>query len=294
MILFDWGTYNAFSKLPIAAALGTKLTEIPPYDFARRSRGEDYFQQYREFASKAFTTITAHAPYYNVVSTNKYVQEKAVKALMAAVRKARIAGAEVFNLHLGWRSYMDHRDLEVAAEVLQRLAKEAGEGMLISVEVPYTRRMLGLWDEVKVLREMVGEDRLIVSVQLENAWMLETGASEHGDFEQANAMADEAFWTNILRRTLELSHGFLSLRFSQVIGFALGRRILKKRVPLGKGYPDVGPLARALARFMVKEVREKELPLRMHLIYTGIPETKYRDTITLYAEVMKEAVRYLS
>lgn len=63
MILFDWGTYNAFSELPIAAALGTKLTEIPPYDFARRSRGEDYFQQYREFASKAFTTVTAHAPY---------------------------------------------------------------------------------------------------------------------------------------------------------------------------------------------------------------------------------------
>ena len=84
------------------------------------------------------------------------------------------------------------------------------------------------------------------------------------------------------------------LRFSQVVGFALGRRMLKKRVPLGKGYPDLAPLARALARFMVKEVREKELPLRMNLIYTGIPETKYRDTVALYAEVMKEAVQYLS
>ena len=293
MILFDWGTYNGLTKLPIAATLGMKLTEIPPYDFSRRSRGEDYFTQYRELASKAFTTITAHAPYYNVVSTSKYVQERTTKALVAAVRKARLAGAQIFNLHLGWRAYMDHRDLEVAAEVLKRLAEEAGPGMLISVEVPYTRRMLGTWEEVKALREMVGPERLIVSVQLENAWMLETGASEHGDFEAANRMADEEFWTRILAKTLELSHEYLSLRFSQVVGFALGRRILKKRVPLGKGYPDLGPLARALARFMVREVRDKNLPLKMHVIYTGIPETKYRDTITLYAEIMKEAVQYL-
>ena len=293
MILFDWGTYNALSKLPIAATLGMKLTEIPPYDFSRRSRGEDYFQQYRELASKAFTTVTAHAPYYNVVSTSKLVQERTTKALVAAVRKARLAGAQIFNLHLGWRAYMDHRDLEQAAEVLRLLAREAGDGMVISVEVPYTRRMLGLWDEIKALREMVGPDRLIASVQLENAWMLETGASEHGDFEEANRMADESFWTRILHRTLELSSGYLSLRFSQVIGFALGRRILKKRVPLGKGYPDLDPLARALARFMVKEVREKSLPLRMHIIYTGIPQTKYQDTITLYATVMREAVQYL-
>jgi len=38
--------------------------------------------------------------------------------------------------------------------------------------------------------------------------MLETGTSEHGDFEQANLMAEEAFWANILRKILELSHGF--------------------------------------------------------------------------------------
>ncbi len=50
MILFDWGTYNGLSKLRIAAALGMKFTETPP---------------------KAFTTITAHAPYYNVVSTDR-------------------------------------------------------------------------------------------------------------------------------------------------------------------------------------------------------------------------------
>ena len=103
-----------------------------------------------------FTTVTAYAPYYNVVSTNKYVQERTAKALVAAVRKAQLAGAEVFNLHLGWRAYMDHRDLEVAADVLRRLAEEAGKGIVISIEVPYMQRMLGPWDEIKALREMVG------------------------------------------------------------------------------------------------------------------------------------------
>ncbi len=68
---------------------------------------------------------------------------------------------------------------------------------------------------------------------------------------------------------------------------------MKKRVPLGKGYPNLTPLAQALAEFMVKEVREKELPLRMHLIYTGTPETKYEDTITLYAEIMKQVVQHI-
>jgi len=292
MILFDWGTYNGLSKLTLAATLGMKLTEIPPYDLARRGRSDDYFESYREFAKKAFTTITAHAPYYNVVSTSRIVVERSLKGLREAVRRARLAGAEVFNLHLGWRAYMDQRDLDIAGEVLKKLAEEA-KGMIISVEVPYTRRMLGLWDEVKALREIVGEDKLIVSLQLENVWMLETGASEHGAFEEANKMATEEFWYNILKRGLELSKSFLSLRFSQVVGFALGRRIIKKRVPLGKGYPDLKPLARALARFMVREVRDKGLPIRMHLIYTGPPETKYHDTITLYAEVMREAVAHL-
>ncbi|GEM_PF-6732605 len=44
---------------------------------------------------------------------------------------------------------------------------------------------------------------------------------------------------------------------------------------------------------MVKEVREKQVPLKMHLIYTRPTESKYRDTITLYAEVMKQAVKHL-
>ena len=68
MILFDWGIYNALNTLPKAAMLCMRLTEIPPWDFSRRMRGREYFGSYRDFAGKAFTTITAHAPYYNLVS----------------------------------------------------------------------------------------------------------------------------------------------------------------------------------------------------------------------------------
>ena len=292
VILFDWGTYNALSRLPLAATLGMKLTEIPPYDFSRRGRREDYFEQYRRLSSEAFTTVTAHAPYYSVVSTSPEVVERSRRALVRAVRMARLAGAEVFNLHLGWRAYMDHRDLEIAIETLKAMLEAAGPEMYISVEVPYTRRMLGTWEEVRALRESLGE-RIIVSVQLENAWMLETGASEHGAFEAADRRADRQFWHGILEKALSLSSGFLSLRFSQVIGFAVGSRILKKRVPLGRGYPSLGPLASALAEFMARRVRGRGLKLRMHIIYTGIPETKYRDTINLYAAVMSEAVEHL-
>jgi len=96
----------------------------------------------------------------------------------------------------------------------------------------------------------------------------------------------------ILSEALKLSKEYLSLRFSQVTGFYFGRRLLKKRVPLGRGYPDLSPLAKALAEFMVKEVKEKELPIKIHLIHTGLAETKYRDTIHLYATVMKEAAKH--
>jgi hypothetical protein len=292
VILFDWGTYNALSTLVKAATLGMKLTEIPPYDFSRRSRGPEYFEQYREFASKAFTTVTAHAPYYNVVSTVPEVYMKTRKALIAAAKKARMAGAEVFNLHLGWRAWMDNRDIEQAAETIKAIIDEVPD-IVVTLEVMYTRRMLGTFEDIRAIMEAVGSDRVQISTQLENAWMLLTGASEHGNFEAANRAADEAFWKKVFEETLKLSTHFFSLRFSQVIGFALGRRILKKRVPLGKGYPDLRPLARAMADFMVHEVREKHSELRMHLIYTGPPETKYRDTIMLYASVMSEVVPHL-
>ena len=293
MILFDWGTYNGLTKLPAAASLGMKLTEIPPRELTRRRYGDEYFDSYREFATKAFTTITAHAPYYNVVSVDREVMEKSWRGLIDAARKAKRAGAQIYNLHLGWRAFLDHRDLEYAAEFLKKLLGEVGDQMVVSVEVPYTRRMLGDWEEIRALREMTDPERVIVSVQLENAWLYETGAGDTGRFEDANRLATEEFWGQLLQKTLKLSSGYISLRFSQVIGFAFGRRILKKRVPLGKGYPDLEPLSRALARFIVKEVREKDLPMSMHIIYTGPPETKYRDTIMLYASIMIEAAAHL-
>ncbi|MEB3779123.1 MAG: sugar phosphate isomerase/epimerase [Desulfurococcales archaeon] len=293
MILFDWGTYNGLSKLRIAATLGMKLTEIPPYDFSRRGREESYFSEYRSYAEKAFTTITAHAPYYNVVSVDRSVMERSWNALIAAAKMARLAGARIFNLHLGWRAYLDNRDLEYAIEFLKKLAGEIGDSMIVSVEVPYTRRMLGDWDEIRAMREEVGEEKLIVSVQLENVWMYETQVSETGAFEQADKETGEDYWRSVLGKTLKLSTNYLSLRYSQVIGFALGRRILKKRVPLGKGYPSLEPLARALAEFMVKEVRGKGVPLNMHVIYTGPPDTKYHDTLALYTTIMREAIRHL-
>jgi len=291
VILFDWGTYNALSKLPLAAALGMKLTEIPPWDLARR-RDESYFDEYREQATKAFTTITAHAPYYNVVSVDPGVMAKSWRGLIAGAKRAKRAGAEIYNMHLGWRAFMDHRDLDYTVEFLKKLTSEVD--ILVSVEVPYTRRQLGTWEEIRHIREAVGEDKVIVSVQLENAWMLDTGAGDTGLFEEANKQATEEYWFSVLQRTLENSHTFLSLRFAQVVAFAFGRRVLKKRVPLGKGYPDLEPLARALAKFMAKEVRAKGLGLRMHIIYTGPPETKYHDTINLYARIMWHAVQYLS
>ncbi len=293
MILFDWGTYNVLSKLSVAASLGMKLTEIPPRDLSRR-RSDEYYESYREQAKRAFTTVTAHAPYYNVVSVSKGVMESSWRGLLAGAERAVKAGAEIYNLHLGWRAFMDERDLENATEFLKRLTESLSGKAVVSVEVPYTPRMLGLWDEIRALRESVGEERVIVSVQLENAWMLETGAGDSGDFEEADKRADESFWWKILEKTLELGGGFLSLRFSQVVAFVLGgRRVLKKRVPLGMGYPRLDPLARALARFLVEEVRGKRPEVRAHLIYTGPMETKYKDTVELFSTIMKETVKHL-
>ncbi len=293
MLLFDWGTYNSLSTLAKAATLGMKLTEIPPADFSRRSRGPEYFESYREFARKAFTTVTAHAPYYNVVSDSKLVRQRVLKAMKAALRNAALAGAEIFNLHLGWKVYGGDKDIELAAEFIKELLKEAPQNMYISLETTYTRRQLGSIDEIKAIIEAVGDERVIISLQLENVFMYEFHVDEHGNFHQADREATKEFWLNILKKALPLSKGFLSLRFAQVTGIYFGRRLLKKRVPLGKGYPSLTPLAQALAEFMVKEVREKELPLRMHLIYTGTPETKYEDTITLYAEIMKQVVQHI-
>jgi len=114
-----------------------------------------------------------------------------------------------------------------------------------------------------------------------------------GNFERAARYATPDFWRRILKAGLELGNGYLSLRFAQIVGIRLRGFVVKKRVPLGMGYPPLEPLAEALAEFMVKEVYEKGLPVKMHLIYTGLPEVKYKDTIKLYSEVMQRVVNYL-
>ncbi len=293
MILFDWGTYNALNTLKKAAILGTKLTEIPPWDFSRKARGMEYFDAYKEFATKVFTTITAHGPYYNLVTDHPEIGKRVEKALKVAVKKAAAAGAQIFNLHIGWRVFMDQRDLEAVADLLKKLLEVAPESMYFSLETTYTRRQIGSLDEIKAIIEMTGSDRVIPSLQLENVFMYETRVDQHGNFILADKQVDQSFWLKILSKGLELSKGYLSLRFSQVTGVYFGRRLLKKRVPLGKGYPSLEPLAEALAEFMVKEVHEKGLALRMHIIYTGPPETKYEDTISLYAYIMKKVVKHL-
>lgn len=293
MILFDWGTYNSLNTLPKAATLGMRLTEIPPWDFTRRSRGREYFDAYKDFISKAFTTVTAHAPYYNLVTDSPVLAEKIVSIMKSAIEKAAAAGAEVFNMHIGWRVHLDQRDIDAVVDVVKKLLEAAPPNMYLSLETTYTRRQIGSLDEIRAIIEAVGSDRVIPSLQLENVFMYETKVDQHGNFIAADKEATVDFWLNILRKAMEMSHGFLSLRFSQVTGVYFGRRLLKKRVPLGKGYPSLEPLAEALARFMVHEVREKNVPLRMHIIYTGPPETKYEDTIDMYAQIMRKVVQHL-
>ncbi len=291
-VLFDWGTYNALTTLWKAEVLGTRLTEIPPADFSRRSRDESYFKSYAEEARKVFTTITAHAPYYSLVTYHPETRARVLKAMKHAVRMAALAGAEVFNVHLGPKVMGPERDCEVVAEIVKELLK-VDDKIYISLETSYSSRMLGSLEEIRAIIEAVGSDRVIVSAQLENDFMREMRVDEHGNFELANREATEDFWYGLLKKVLELSKGFLSLRFSQVTGFYFGRRLLKKRVPLGRGYPDVKPLARALARLMVKEVYKAKLPLRMHLIYTGPWDSKYQDTVKLYSAVMEEVAPIL-
>lgn len=120
-ILFDWGTYNALNTLPKAAMLGMRLTEIPPWDFSRRMRGREYFGSYSDFAGKAFTTITAHAPYYNLVSDSPEIASRIIKIIGSAVKRASMACAEVFNSHIGWRICMDQLDLDTVADVVKKL-----------------------------------------------------------------------------------------------------------------------------------------------------------------------------
>ena len=292
MILFDWGTYNALSTLRKAALLGMKLTEIPPRELSRRLP-EDHFDEYAKVAREAFTTIVAHGPYYNLVNADREVNERVRRAMVAAARRAYRAGARIFNVHIGWRAYGDERDIEEAAETVKYIVDNTPGDMIVTLETTYTRRQVGSIEEIGRIMEIVGSERVSISAQLENVFMYELGVDRGGDFHRADARATTDFWLDVLERVLKLSRGYLSLRFSQVTGIYFGRRLLKKRVPLGRGYPSLEPLAEALAEFMLNRVYSKGLPHRMHVIYTGPMDQKYQDTLRLYYEIMSRVAARL-
>ncbi len=292
-VLFDWGTYNAASTLEKAALLGMKLTELPPHELTRRYYGDDYFRGYAEAAREAFTTITAHGPYYNLVAKSPTTQARVVKAFREAARRAVLAGAQVFNIHLGWRIYHDDRDIDAAAEVVKAILEVLPRNVYLSLEVTYTRYQLGTFEDIRAIMEKVGDPRLTISNQLENSFILLTGIYETGDFVGADRRVDKAFWMKVLEETEKLSRGFFSLRFSQVTGVYFGGRLLKKRTPLGTGYPRLEPLAEALAEYLVRLQRRRPGELRAHIIYTGPWQTKFRDSVRLYYEIASRASEYL-
>ncbi len=292
-VLFDWGTYNAASTLEKAALLGMKLTELPPHELTRRYYGDDYFQGYARAAREAFTTITAHGPYYNLVAKRPETQARVVKAFREAARRAVLAGAEVFNIHLGWRIYGDDRDIDAAAEAVKAILEVLPRNVYLSLEVTYTAYQLGTFEDIRAIMEKVGDPRLTISNQLENSFILLNRVYETGDFIGADRNADKAFWMKVLEETERLSRGYFSLRFSQVTGVYFGGRLLKKRTPLGSGYPRLEPLADALAEYLVRLQRRRPGELKAHIIYTGPWQTKFRDSVRLYYEVASRASEYL-
>lgn len=278
--IIDWGTYNALSSLTKARLLGLRLTEIPPGDFMRRGRGEDYFIKYAQDAKPAFTTITAHGPYYDPRD------REGLKAHIAAVKRAEKAGARVYNIHMGRVREDRGKDLEEIAGGVKRLLEESDD-IVVTLETACSPGSLGSIEDVREVVDAVGSERVGISLQLENDFIREFKIYESGDFHGADKSATERFWLGLLKRAKDLFPGCISLRFSQVIGMRRRAVFLKKRTPLGMGYPDVGPLTRALARF-IADVFSEGLGTEIHIVYTGPPETKYRDTLLLYYHIARE------
>ncbi|UXD21353.1 xylose isomerase [Ignicoccus pacificus DSM 13166] len=292
MALFDWGTYNGLTKLEKASLTGMRLTEIPPADFSRRWYTEDYFKQYNELASKYFVLITAHAPYYSLVNHDQYTHNKVKKAMVQAAKRARIAGAKIFNMHLGAKVRGVPYDYEPVVDVVKAILSEVPD-IYVSLETTYTARFLGSLKEIKEIIEMVGDERVIPSAQLENDFMRELKVYEHGNIAAADKEATVDFWLNILNELKKMTNKFFSLRFSQIIAFRFRTFILKKRTPLGKGYPSLEPLAEALALFLTRDLYYAGANLEAHLIYTGPWQYKYKDTVKLYCTVMDRATAYI-
>jgi len=281
MILFEWGTYNALSTLKQAALLGTRITEIPPAVLARRM-SSDYYENYREIGEKYFTMIIAHGPYYNVTS------ERGLKAHLTAIERATIAGAKIYNYHLGRR--IGAGDLNVQLEILKKF-NEVNSEMIYSPEPATNEEGFGTLDELEELVKAAREEgiKIIPSLQLENIFLTELKVYETGDFMEASEKADTQWWLNILERMDKISENMVHIRFSQVVGIKYGDRFYKKRMPLGMGYPPFEPLAEALSTYFVNNSMAKDVK-KILFLYTGLPEVKYRDLIDIYATVMKLSI----
>ncbi len=287
--ILEWGTYNGQTTLKKATLLGFRLTEIPPGDFMRM-RDEQYFKDYRE-ASRGFSVVTAHGPYYALAGKDEETLQKSRRAHVRAIQMAELAGASVYNIHLGGAGEdRDQAIHHVADAVKEMLA--ATKNILITLETTYTPKLLGSPEDIRAIMEIVGSDRVGISFQLENDFIRENGIYQSGDFHGADANTKEAFWIRLLEKNKDLFANHVSLRFSQVTGVYLRKKIfVKKRTPLGMGYPSLDVLSRALARFIVEQVEYEKTPV--HLIYTGPPETKYRDTIKFYYAVAREVAEHL-
>ncbi len=287
--ILDWGTYNALSTLPKSFLLGMRLTEIPPADFMRK-KGENYFDRYREEAG-IFNVVTAHAPYYAITGKDVSAYETSLRAHKHAIQMAERAGAKVYNLHIGGAGYDRDRSIEMASEAVKELLNTT-KSITITLETTYTPKLLGSPDDIRSIIEYVENERVGISFQLENDFIREFKVYEHANFHEADKHVDERFWIKLLKQSSDLYAGHVSLRFSQVTGLYLRKKLfVKKRTPLGMGYPSLDVLSRALAEFIMGYIDFNTT--EVHLIYTGPPETKYRDTIKFYYSVAREVAEHL-
>ncbi len=265
------------------------MTEIPPGDFMKR-RDEGYFDSYRETAS-SFSVITAHGPYYALSGKDLDTLEKSRRVHVRAIQMAERAGASVYNVHLGGVGEDRDASIHLAAETVKEMLN-ATKDIIITLETTYSPKFLGFPEDVRAIMEIVGDERVGISFQLENDFIREMEVYKDGKFHEADSKVDEQFWIGLLRKHKDLFAGHVSLRFSQVTGLYLRKRIfVKKRTPLGMGYPSLDVLSRALAEYIVKHVEYESTPV--HLIYTGPPETKYRDAIKFYYYVAREVAEHL-
>ncbi len=287
--ILEWGTYNGLSTLRKAFLLGLRLTEIPPGDFMKR-REEDYFEQYKTLASE-FNVITAHGPYYALTGKDLETLEKSWNAHVRAIQVAEKTGATVYNLHIGGVGEDRDTSIHLTAKAVKKML-DATKNILITLETTYSPRFLGSPEDIRAILEIVNDERVGISFQLENDFIRENKIYESANFHEADKETTESFWINLLKKNADLFAGHISLRFSQVTGLYIKKRLfVKKRTPLGMGYPSLETLSRALADFIMNYVEYESTPV--HLIYTGPPETKYRDTIRFYYSVAKEVAEHL-